>query len=254
MSDAFGGWSSSARRGVASGHYARMRYLLTLVLLACPLPLAAQQPYVVQPGHMDLEIGPDGNTVIFDAPDGLVVIDSGRHRGHSQAVLDHAASVGKPVAALVNTHWHLDHTTGNRDILGQFPQARLVATQAVANAMDGFLARSLANARERLADPALPADARARTERGVAAMEDRTAMVPADPILADGPVDLGGRRFQLHVAPAAATEADLWLVAEDEQVAVLAILWWGRCRSSIPGARRGGRTRSTRSMRLNGPR
>lgn len=198
-----------------------MRCLATLALIAAPLPLAAQEPYVLQPGHMDLEIGPDGNTVIFDAPDGLVVVDTGRHRAHSQAILDHAAAVGKPVAALVNTHWHLDHTTGNRDVLATYPQARLVASGAVANALEGFLARSLATARERLADPALPADQRTRVERGVAAMEDRAALVPPEPVLADGPQELGGRLFELHVAPAAATEADLWLVAPEEQVAVV---------------------------------
>lgn len=194
---------------------------LTLALIAAPLPLAAQEPLVLQPGHMDLEIGPDGNTVIFDAPEGLVVVDTGRHRAHSQAIIDQAAATGKPVAALVNTHWHLDHTTGNRDILAAFPQARLVASNAVAQAMEGFLARSLTTARERLADPATPAPQRARIERGVAAMEDRAAMVPAEPVLADGPQLLGGREFELHIAPAAATQADLWMIAPDEQVAVV---------------------------------
>lgn len=198
-----------------------MRWLAILSLISAPLPLAAQEPYVLQPGHMDLEIGPDGNTVIFYAPEGLVVVDTGRHRAHSQAILDHAASVSKPVAALVNTHWHLDHTTGNRDILAAYPQARLVASGAVAGAMEGFLARSLATARERLADPAMPAEQRVRVERGVAAMEARAALVPADPVLADGPLVLGGRQFEVHVAPAAATEDDLWLVAPDEQVAVV---------------------------------
>lgn len=198
-----------------------MRFLATLALITAPLPLAAQEPYVLQPGHMDLEIGPDGNTVIFDAPEGLVVVDSGRHRAHVQAILDHAVATVRPVAALVNSHWHLDHTTGNRDILAAYPQARLVASGAAAQAIEGFLARSLATARERLADPATPADQRTRIERGVAAMEDRAAMVPADPVLVDGTQVLGGREFAVHIAPAAATEADLWLVATDEQVAVV---------------------------------
>ncbi len=195
---------------------------LCLSLCACSTTGAAQNaPYVLQPGHVNMEIGPDGNTVIFDAPDGLVVIDSGRHAAHSQAILDHAESVGKPVAALVNTHWHLDHTTGNRDILGRFPQAHLVATGAMEAALAGFLARSRTAAVERLAEPALPADARARTQRTLAALDDRAAMVPANPVLADGPLELGGRTFIVHVAPAAATEADLWLIAPDEGLAVV---------------------------------
>ncbi|HWN06609.1 MAG TPA: hypothetical protein VNO53_05530, partial [Steroidobacteraceae bacterium] len=31
--------------------------------------------------------GPDGNTIVFDAPGGLVVVDTGRHAWHSGAIL-----------------------------------------------------------------------------------------------------------------------------------------------------------------------
>jgi glyoxylase-like metal-dependent hydrolase (beta-lactamase superfamily II) len=196
--------------------------LLALSLLACGCAANAEHAaYVVQPGHIDLDRGPDGNTVIFDAPEGLVVVDTGRHPEHAQAILDHAKKVGKPVAAIANSHWHLDHTTGNRDLLATYPQASLIATNAVEGALAGFLARGRANAAQRLADPQLSADERARTERAVAAMDDRRAMVPADPVLHDGPAVIAGRRFELHVAWLAATEADLWLVAPDEGVAVV---------------------------------
>jgi glyoxylase-like metal-dependent hydrolase (beta-lactamase superfamily II) len=195
------------------------------LLLACLLAAgcAAHAPArdAFQPGHIDLERGPDGNTVIFDARDGLVVVDTGRHPEHARAILDHARAVGKPVAAIVNTHWHLDHTTGNRDILAAYPAASLIATNAIAGALTGFLARGRDSAAARLADPDLPADERARTERAIAAMDDRRAMVPADPIERDEEVAIAGRRFELHVAPRAATEADLWLVAPDEGVAVV---------------------------------
>src|SRR6266481_2385674 len=30
---------------------------------------------------------PDGNTVIFDAPEGLIVVDTGRHEWHRRAIL-----------------------------------------------------------------------------------------------------------------------------------------------------------------------
>jgi glyoxylase-like metal-dependent hydrolase (beta-lactamase superfamily II) len=182
---------------------------------------AAQAPYVLQPGHIDLEIGPDGNTVIFDAPDGLVVVDTGRHAAHSQAILDHAKTVGKPVVAVMNTHWHLDHTTGNRDVLAAYPQARLFATSAIERALTGFLADAPARARASAADTSLPQEARARARRNLAALEDQAALVPAEPVAADETVEIAGRRFELHVAPAAATEADLWLVAPDEDLAVV---------------------------------
>lgn len=195
----------------------------TALVLACLLTAgcAAQATYVVQPGHIDLERGPDGNTVIFDAPGGLVAVDTGRHPEHARRILDHAEAVNKPIAALINTHWHLDHTTGNRDVFAAYPRVRLIATGAMEGALAGFLARSRASAAERLADPDLPADQRARTERSAAAMDDRRAMIPARPVVSDGAVTIAGRRFELHVAPRAATEADLWLVAPDEDVAVV---------------------------------
>jgi len=194
-----------------------------LALLASSGPAAAQghAPYVLQPGHIDLAAGPDGNTVILDAPQGLVVVDTGRHARHAEAIVEHARAVGQPVAAVVNTHWHLDHTTGNRDVLAAYPQAQLVATGAIEGALAGFLAGAPATARARAEDPALPEDERARARRALAALEDRAAIVPQRPVVADGPVELGGRRFELRVAPAAATEADLWLLAPDEGLAVV---------------------------------
>jgi glyoxylase-like metal-dependent hydrolase (beta-lactamase superfamily II) len=201
-----------------------MRAAISLLVLLAPgvcLAEPAQAPFVLQPGQIDLAIGPDGNTVIFDAPAGLVVVDTGRHASHAEAILDHARKAGKPVAAVINTHWHLDHTTGNRDLLAAFPQARLVATSAIEGALDGFLAEAPARARARAEDAALSVEERARARRTLAALADRAALVPSSPIESGGPVEVGGRRFELHVAPAAATEADLWLLAPDEGLAVV---------------------------------
>jgi glyoxylase-like metal-dependent hydrolase (beta-lactamase superfamily II) len=44
---------------------------------------------------------PDGNTIVFDAPQGLVVVDTGRHVAHTRAILDYAAERKKPVKAVV---------------------------------------------------------------------------------------------------------------------------------------------------------
>ena len=49
--------------------------------------------------------GPDGNTVIIDAPEGLVVIDTGRHASQSDAILAFATTRKRPIAVIVNTHW-----------------------------------------------------------------------------------------------------------------------------------------------------
>lgn len=200
------------------------RFLCSLPLGLLAVGAAAEPalaPHAVLPGHIDLAIGPDGNTVILDAPDGLVVVDTGRHARHAEAILAHARAVTKPVAAVVNTHWHLDHTTGNRDVLAAFPQARLVATDAVEGALGGFLAEAPARARAQAADPALPEDARARARRTLAALESRATLVPQAPVIDAGAIELGGRRFEVRVERAAATEADLWLLAPDEGLAVV---------------------------------
>jgi glyoxylase-like metal-dependent hydrolase (beta-lactamase superfamily II) len=199
----------------------RLSSVCAAMALVTATGLSAHAPYVLQSGAMDLAAGPDGNTEIFDAPKGLVVVDTGRHPAHSQAILDHAKQVGKPIVAVVNTHWHLDHTTGNRDLLAVYPQARLIATKAMAGALEGFLARTRTDAEKQLADPHLPAAERAQTARTLTAINDRSAMVPAQPIEREQTIKLGGRAFELHVAPAAATEADLWLTVADEHLAVV---------------------------------
>jgi glyoxylase-like metal-dependent hydrolase (beta-lactamase superfamily II) len=196
--------------------------LAALALAACAAPAAASPaPYVLQPGHIDLERGPDGNTVILDTPQGLVVVDSGRHPEHAARIVDHARKVGRPIVAVVNTHWHLDHTTGNRDILAAFPKATIVASRAVEEALAGFLARSRLEAKQELANPRLPPEVRIRTQRALAAIEDRAALVPGVAITRDGTCKLGGRRIQFHLARNAATASDVWLVLPDEKLAIV---------------------------------
>src|SRR6478609_12035607 len=57
--------------------------------------------------------GPDGNTIIIDTPDGLIVVDTGRHSSQSDAILGFARDHQRPIVTIVNTHWHLDHASGN---------------------------------------------------------------------------------------------------------------------------------------------
>ncbi len=199
----------------------RVIAILALMLLTSAAPRWHPAPYVLQPGQIDLDKGPDGNTVILDAPQGLIVVDTGRHPEHAQAIIDYAHKLGKPVVAIINSHWHLDHTTGNRDVLAAFPDAKIVASRAVEGALGGFLARSKVQGEKALAEGRLEPEARARTERALAAMNDRAAIVPGTPIVRDGPMRLGGRPLQFHLAPNAATEGDVWFVSPDEKLAVV---------------------------------
>lgn len=67
---------------------------------------------------MVLVTGAGGNIVVLTQPEGLVLVDS----GSPESTADLRALIGRrfadaPVAALFNTHWHLDHTGGNEHIV-----------------------------------------------------------------------------------------------------------------------------------------
>src|SRR5205085_12303551 len=87
---------------------------------------AAKVPaYHLIPGAIPRGQSPDGNTIVLDAPDGLIVFDTGRHVEHAQAILDYAKQRGRPIAAIMNSHWHMDHVQGNADIRQVYPRAQV---------------------------------------------------------------------------------------------------------------------------------
>ncbi|MEZ5419724.1 MAG: MBL fold metallo-hydrolase [Vicinamibacterales bacterium] len=167
--------------------------------------------------------GPDGNTIIFDAPDGLVVVDTGRHTWHSDAILAFAAARHRPVAAIVNTHWHLDHASGNVRLKAAYPAARLYTTAAVDRAIGdgGFLARDLDRVKAMLDNPDLPATTKDEMRIFVATMEARAALRPDVPLTRSAPMRLAGRPLDVRVTDSAVTDADVWLYDETTKVVVL---------------------------------
>ena len=94
------------------------------------------------PGAFPQNREPDGNTIIFAGDGGLVVMDTGRHPWHTQAILDFAKRQKQPVVAIINSHWHLDHTSGNRALKAAFPQAKVYATSAIDSAIADFFPKS----------------------------------------------------------------------------------------------------------------
>ena len=167
--------------------------------------------------------GPDGNTVVFDAPAGLVVIDTGRHDWHSDAILDHARERKRPVVAILNTHWHLDHSSGNGRIKAQFPDAPVYATNAVDRVLaeGGFLARNLESAQAMLDDTALSVTQKEEVRIFMDTMAESGVLRPDVVVNADGERTIGGRTFGLHVTVGAVTDADLWLYDGKSGVAVI---------------------------------
>lgn len=165
------------------------------------------------PGQVDPEgrKGPDGNSIFLDAPQGLILIDTGRHPEHSAALLAHARQRGRPIAAIVNTHWHLDHNTGNKEIRAAFPNAPLYASNAIEGALTGFFVESRRGAEQALAAGQIPASMRPEIVRGFDAMDHPERLRPTRPVTRSGMQTIAGRRLQVNLAPFAATEGDVWL-------------------------------------------
>ena len=180
------------------------------------------EPYHLIPGRVPLDWqGPDGNTIIFDAPKGLIVVDTGRSPMHAQAILDYAKARGRPIAAILNSHWHLDHTTGNADLRAAFPKAEVYATTAIEGALVGFLGRNREQADKMLADPKIPEGQKAQMLRGRDRTDHPDKLRPTKPVLRSAKMTIAGRSLDIRVAPFAASEADLWLYDPKTKVAVV---------------------------------
>lgn len=199
----------------------------SLLLQALESPPLAPPPreiaagvYLIEGGFLPGR-GPDGNTVIFEAPQGLVVVDTGRHTWHSDAILAFARSRGRPIAAIVNTHWHLDHSSGNGRLRAAHPQARLYTTAAVDRALapGGFLSRNLEGAEAAL--PGATGTQREEIEIFIATMAERDILRPDVALERDRRMRLAGRRFDVRVAQRAVTDADLWLYDRRSRIAVI---------------------------------
>ena len=193
-----------------------MKLALLAIAVAAIVGQAPAQAVQPDPPHLirgsfTAERQPDGNTVVFEDADALIVVDTGRHLDHQAKILDFAEARGKPIRIIVNTHWHLDHSGGNAEVRAAHPGALLYTSQATAGALEGFLARGLARGRARLEDPALSEAERAETRLGVEAIEDRANLLPD--VVVSGPMELQSstRRLQLRLAEHAATEGDVWI-------------------------------------------
>lgn len=163
---------------------------------------------------------PDGNTVIFAAPDGLVVMDTGRHAQHTQTLLDFAASEKTPIAAVVNSHWHLDHIGGNALVRRAFPKVTIYASDALAEARTGFLANYHRQLEEMIAAKTTAPEAVGRFRTELSLIDDAAHLAPDVVIDAAGVRKIAGREFEVGLERYAVTAGDVWLF--DRQSGVLA--------------------------------
>jgi len=191
--------------------------LIASAALAAPSEIA---PGVwLQSGNFTLGSQPDGNSIIFDAPRGLIVVDTGRHQTHTRLLIDFAAQRDKKIAAVINTHWHLDHVGGNATFRKELPEVRIYATGALKGALDGFLAKYrefLVGAIPKAADKP---EQQSQFRNELALIDAGEQLRPDEVITASGRKRIAGSDLELFVANRAATEGDLWLF--DEKTGVL---------------------------------
>jgi glyoxylase-like metal-dependent hydrolase (beta-lactamase superfamily II) len=149
--------------------------------------------------------------VLIDAPEGLILVDTGRHPEHTERLIAYARERGRPIAAIVNTHWHLDHSSGNGLVRAAFPRAQIYASNAIDGALPTFLRQSREDAERRLAAGQIPEAQREGVRRFLALMNHPESLRPTRPVTRSGMQRIAGRGLQVNLAPFAATEGDVWL-------------------------------------------
>ena len=128
---------------------------------------------------------PDGNSVILYGPEGSIVVDTGRRVEHLTAIQQGLSGLGFPLVAIVNTHWHLDHVSGNPALKAAHPGVKVYGTSAIDGALAGFLAKSAESSHQALAEGAVSA---------TAIPMSRATLRPSRAVLSCGPMWLSMNR------------------------------------------------------------
>jgi len=189
---------------------------------AASLAVAPPSPsHHLIPGTLEPNRGPDGNSVFLDAPDGLILVDTGRHPEHRDRLLAYARERGRPIAAIVNSHWHLDHTTGNAEFRAVYPAVQVYASNAIEGALTGFLRRSRASTQQALDAGRIPEANRAEVAGAFAVMDNPDSLRPTRPVTRTMTMRIAGRRLRVNLARFAATEGDVWLYDPAARLAIV---------------------------------
>jgi glyoxylase-like metal-dependent hydrolase (beta-lactamase superfamily II) len=174
----------------------------------------------VVPGSYVPGSGPDGNSVFLDAPDGLILVDTGRHPAHQEKLFSFAEDRDAQIAAIVNTHWHLDHAGGNAEIKAVWPDAPLYASTAIEGAITGFFEESRVRVAEFLETGQASPELEAEIARDLAAMDDVASLKPTVPVAGSGEMNVAGRPLTVNLARYAVTEGDVWIYEPRERLVI----------------------------------
>jgi len=187
------------------------RIALALLFAAASASATELAPGVeLLPGKFVRGPQPDGNTVVFRGTGGLIAVDTGRHAEHTQQIVDFAAAAGLPLAAVVNTHWHLDHIAGNAPLREAFPGLKIYASDALPAALKGFLATY----RSQLVDVIAKTDDAAKKatwQAELARVEAGDRLAPDVVVNRSGEWSIAGRELELQRTDHAVTAADVWI-------------------------------------------
>ena len=202
-----------------------MKYIVLLALSVLALGCATHKTKPIEfPGvnaiaeGVDLIAGtftpgsqPDGNTVILTGRNGLIVIDTGRHASHTGKIIELARARQRPVVAIVNTHWHLDHVGGNARLRAEFPGAPVYASHAIEGAMSGFLANYRAQLESLVAQNAADEEAQRPFKSELAIIDSGKALFPDVVITEPERMSVAGRAIEVGLEKHAVTAGDVWL-------------------------------------------
>ena len=177
---------------------------------ACAASQIAPGTFLVE-GEATPNRQPDGNSIIIEAPQGLIVFDTGRHPEHAQKLLDFALTQGLPIAAIINSHWHLDHVGGNPPLRAAYPEVSVYASDAIGAARAGFLADYRAQLVTEIEKAARNPGAQASMRAEIALIDTGAALGPTETIARSGPMTIAGRSLRVHLESHAVTAGDVWI-------------------------------------------
>jgi glyoxylase-like metal-dependent hydrolase (beta-lactamase superfamily II) len=172
------------------------------------------------PGRFAQGRQPDGNTIIFRTPEGLIVVDTGRHREHTEQIFDFSARTGSPIRAVVNTHWHLDHIGGNALIRRRSPGVVIHASPALGEARKGFLAGYRGQLEEAIRQAGDDSAAVQSFRTEAALIDSGQALEPDSLLRSSGERTLFGRKLILNLEEHAVTAGDVWIYDPETRVLV----------------------------------
>ncbi|OYY69528.1 MBL fold metallo-hydrolase [Sphingomonas sp. 28-63-12] len=184
-------------------------------IAAAPVPpeggVALDASTVLIAGGVDPDHQPDGNSVVMRGPTGVVVVDTGRHPAQLARIEAAIAATGQPLSVIVNSHWHLDHVSGNPALRGAHPGVSVWASDAIDGALAGFLKASAEQGQSALDKGDLPESMAADVRADMATIAAGERLRPDHVVRKSARVRLAGRSFDLHFAANAVTAGDIWL-------------------------------------------